>query len=381
LSAEIAVRPPQHMSLPDKITYAKALADSNLLPPQYRKNPANLLFALEYADALGVAPIHAITSIHVIEGKPSASADLIGTMVRRAGHKLRITGDDTHAVAQIIRADDPEFTFEARWDMAKARAAGLTNKSVWKNYPGAMLRARAITEVARAGAPDALFGVQYTPEELGAEVDSEGTVISVPSSRGPAEPRAEEQRLIDQTPAKPAPEVVVARLMDATTPEAVETMLVRLEQLAMTDEPVEVNGVPTTLGDLARGRHEELVDAMATLRPPIEVPVPDEFAEKLIEAMTAAVEPEEPVQGGEDGEDASVDEPPEYWGHTPDNPDDCRVTGARTGVLKTLEDMGVGEADLAEYFGRPVATVATKWLRDRVKTVIQEQRAAAASAS
>jgi hypothetical protein len=157
-----------------KIEYAKALAHSNLLPKQYMNQPANLLYALEYAEALGVAPINAITSIHVIEGKPSASADLIAAMVRRAGHKLRITANDGAAVAILIRADDPEFEYRAEWTMDKARAAGVTNKSVWKNYPSAMLRSRAITEVARMGASDALFGVIYTPEELGAEVDGTG---------------------------------------------------------------------------------------------------------------------------------------------------------------------------------------------------------------
>jgi hypothetical protein len=157
-----------------KIEYAKALAHSNLLPKQYQQQPANLLYALEYADALGVSPINAITSIHVIEGKPSASADLIAAMIRRAGHKLRVSGNDQSARAVLIRADDPEFEYVAEWTMDKARAAGVTNKSVWKNYPSAMLRSRAITEVARMGASDALFGVVYTPEELGAEVSHDG---------------------------------------------------------------------------------------------------------------------------------------------------------------------------------------------------------------
>jgi len=159
------------LSLDQKIQFAKALAASNLLPRQYQGNPANLLFALEYAEALHVSPINAITSIHVIEGKPSASADLIAALVRRAGHKLRVTGDDRRAVAQIVRADDPGFTFEVEWTLDRARAAGLTNKGVWKQYPAAMLRSRAITEVARAAASDALFGVVYTPEELGAPAD------------------------------------------------------------------------------------------------------------------------------------------------------------------------------------------------------------------
>jgi hypothetical protein len=171
--SELAVVTPQRATLADKIQFAKALAASDLLPRQYRGNPANLLFALEYAEALRVSPINAITSIHVIEGKPSASADLIAALVRRAGHKLRVTGDDEHAVAQIIRADDPGFVFEVVWTLKRAQLAGLTGKGVWKQYPAAMLRSRAITEVARAAASDALFGIVYTPEELGAPVQDD----------------------------------------------------------------------------------------------------------------------------------------------------------------------------------------------------------------
>jgi hypothetical protein len=139
------------------------MADSSLLPRHYQKQPANLLIALEYAEAFGISPINAISSVFVIDGKPSASADLIAALVRKAGHRLRVIGDDTQATATIIRADDPEFEYTATWDMAKARQAGLTGKGTWKSYPGALLRARAITEVARMGASDALFGVQYAP--------------------------------------------------------------------------------------------------------------------------------------------------------------------------------------------------------------------------
>lgn len=178
MSSQLAVT--TSTTLETKMRYAQALASSSLLPRQYQKQPANLLFALEYADALGVSPIHAITSIHVIEGKPSASADLIAAMVRKAGHKLRITGDDTQAHAVLIRQDDPDFEFVAHWDMDKARAAGLTGKPVWKNYPTAMLRSRAITEVCRMGAPDALYGVVYTAEELGAEVNGDGELVEIP---------------------------------------------------------------------------------------------------------------------------------------------------------------------------------------------------------
>lgn len=176
--SEIEVyRSSQAQSLPAKVQYAKTLADSGLLPAAYRRNPANVLYAVEYGEMLGLPPMAAITGIHIIEGKPTASAGLISALVRRAGHRLRVTGDDRHAVAEIIRRDDPDFTFRAEWTMERAKQADLLGKGTWKKYPAAMLKARAISEVARDACEETLSGVHYTPEELGAEVDEEGNVV------------------------------------------------------------------------------------------------------------------------------------------------------------------------------------------------------------
>ncbi|MEU2143581.1 hypothetical protein ABZ741_04620 [Streptomyces globisporus] len=170
-------QPAAPATLPEKMEYARALAVSGMLPSQYRNQPANLLYALEFASSLGLHPMAAITGVHVIEGKPSASSALISALVRRAGHKLRVTGNDQEATAQIVRADDPEFTFSCTWTWARAEQAGLTRKQVWKNYPAAMLKARAITEVAREACEEALSGMHYTPEELGANVNEEGLPV------------------------------------------------------------------------------------------------------------------------------------------------------------------------------------------------------------
>lgn len=158
--------------------WSEAMAGGDLLPAQYRGKPANLMFAAEYADSLGISRVHVLTSIAVINGRPSPSADLMSAMVRSHGHKLRITGDDTHARADLIRSDDPDFTFTAEWDETKARKAGLWgNKGPWTLYPAAMLRARAISEVVRMGAQDVMAGGIYTPEELGAAVDADGVPV------------------------------------------------------------------------------------------------------------------------------------------------------------------------------------------------------------
>ncbi|MFK3734027.1 hypothetical protein ACI2LJ_27600 [Streptomyces sp. NPDC088090] len=168
-------------SLPDMVRYAEHLAEANLLPRQYQQRPANVLYAMEYGRTLGITPLAAITGIHVIEGKPSASAALISGLVRQAGHKLRVRGDDKQAWAQIIRSDDPDYDgYQVTWTLDRAKQAGLANKDVWKKYPAAMLKARAITEVARDACEEVLFGLHYTPEELGANVDEDGVPMSAP---------------------------------------------------------------------------------------------------------------------------------------------------------------------------------------------------------
>lgn len=171
-------------TISDQLALAKELASSNLLPDQYRQKPANLIWAIQYAQALNVHPMTAITGISVINGRPTASAQLIGGLVRRAGHKLRVESTDTRATAIIIRADDPSFEFRVEWTMDRARKAGLGGRGPWQQYPAAMLAARAITEVARMAAPECLFGVIYTPEELGAEVDDEGQIVQAAATRG-----------------------------------------------------------------------------------------------------------------------------------------------------------------------------------------------------
>lgn len=181
--------------IPEKIQYAKALADASMLPGSYRKQPANVLLAVEMGEALGVHPFVAIQQIHVIDGKPTASAGLISALVRKAGHRLRVSGDGEKAVAEVTRSDDSGFTYRAEWTLARAVASGLVELKngkpykrddkgrpmPWERYPAAMLKARAITEVARDACQEALSGVQYTPEELGAWVDADGqpTVVDM----------------------------------------------------------------------------------------------------------------------------------------------------------------------------------------------------------
>ena len=172
---------------------AVLLAKSNLLPPSYQANPANVFVAIEYAKALNIAPMHAINSINVIKGKPTLSAGLMSALVRKHGCKLRVKvdgqGQAAVAHAKLIRPDD-DYEFVCTWDMERAKRAGVAGGVNWQKYPEAMLKARAISEVCREGAEDFLQGFSYTPEEMGGEdvQVSSVTVSPMPYTGEPPEP-------------------------------------------------------------------------------------------------------------------------------------------------------------------------------------------------
>lgn len=163
---------PTDRDLTVAVEYARKLAASELLPKAYVGKPQNILLAVEYGRSLGLDPITAMQMTHVISGKPTASAQLVGALVRRAGHRLRVRGDAETATAKITRHDDDEFEFVSTWTMDRAKRAGLLANKTWQTFPEAMLKARAITEVARDACPEVMAGIgAYTAEELEGPVD------------------------------------------------------------------------------------------------------------------------------------------------------------------------------------------------------------------
>lgn len=164
---ELHHEPAAITNLSEQMDYARAVSVAALLPQAYRGKPADIMLAMGLGQAMGLSPAESLYRIDVIQGKPTASAELIAANVRKAGHKLRVFGDDQSATAIIIRADDPDFEFKVTRDRAWAQQMGLTSKDNYKKQPGTMLQWRAITAVARLACPEALYGVAYTPDEMG----------------------------------------------------------------------------------------------------------------------------------------------------------------------------------------------------------------------
>ena len=271
-TAEIALR--SAASMAEKVEYCRLLADSGLLPDVYRRQPANVLYAVEYGEVLGIPAMAAITGIHIIKGKPSASAGLVGALVRKVGHKLRVKGTDTSARAVIVRADDPEFEFVSEWTLDRAVTANLCtlkdgkpyardskgDPTSWEKYPAAMLKHRAVTEVARDACEEVLFGLHYTPEELGAEVNAEGEPVYTAEQVADAVVRKEQRERVDIAPRNPIdpdfelpPMPGTASALPATDPQLTKLVILVKEKRGIEgNDPVNRQLRLEVLGGLLR---------------------------------------------------------------------------------------------------------------------------------
>lgn len=156
------------LTVQDTINFANSVAGGSLLPPEYQRNPANVIIAVNLGQSMGLSPAESLYRINVINRKPTASAELIAAQVRKAGHKLRITKDEARqsVTATIVRCDDPDYPISETRDAAWAQRMGLASKDNYRKQPMTMLTWRAITAAAREACPEALYGVAYTPDEM-----------------------------------------------------------------------------------------------------------------------------------------------------------------------------------------------------------------------
>jgi hypothetical protein len=155
---------------------ATALVSSGFLPRAVN-TPEKAMAIIQTGKELGLGPMQALRSIHIIEGKPTMSADLIAglALAKLPGSVLRVSeSSDKQCVIEAGRAGQKLTTFT--YTMADAQRAGLAGKDNWKKHPRAMLRARAITEAARAIFPDTCVGL-YDPDELGAVTTPTGEIL------------------------------------------------------------------------------------------------------------------------------------------------------------------------------------------------------------
>lgn len=170
-------QPGEWVALKEQVDW---LAESNLVPRTLQHKPSDIMVILLAGREIGVPPVMALSKIHVIDGRPSMSAELMLALVLRSGHELVIAHTDHLSCTVEARRRGAQKSSSFQFSMSDAETAGLAGKQVWKAHPAAMLRARAISAACRAVFPDVLMGISYVPEEVGADVDPFTGEVSAP---------------------------------------------------------------------------------------------------------------------------------------------------------------------------------------------------------
>lgn len=168
MSDEIVIIAPK--TIEETRSLSKELALSNLMPAALRKKPEDLFAIVLTGAELGLAPMQAVRGMHIIEGKVSLSADLMGALVKRSPvceYLTLVESSGTVATYRTKRKSEPGETVIS-FTIEQAHAAGVAGKGNWAKYPDAMLRARALSAICRAVYPDLCLGL-YDSEsgELG----------------------------------------------------------------------------------------------------------------------------------------------------------------------------------------------------------------------
>ncbi len=192
--SELEVYQPQSLApvgaqeLDTMIRQADLLSQSTIIPKDYRSKPANVLVAAMTGRTFGWDVMTAMRNGHVIEGTWSIKPEAMLALVRRAGHSVSGETSPEGATVRGKRGDTGD-EMSVTFTMADAQRAALAGKTNWKNYPQSMCWARAVSQLCRMLFADVTLGLSYTPEELGAEVDADGAVVSAPievtSHQGP----------------------------------------------------------------------------------------------------------------------------------------------------------------------------------------------------
>lgn len=169
---------------------AEVLARSSILPQAYRGKPSDIIAAAMAGRSFGWNPMESLTNYHVIQGTASMTPIAMLGLVRRTGHSVQFEETATSVTAHGKRADNND-EMSATFTLEDAARAGLSGKTNWKQFPTDMLRWRAVSKLCRGLFSDVISSSGYVPEELGAEVDSEGIIvqseiIEVPDEAEPA---------------------------------------------------------------------------------------------------------------------------------------------------------------------------------------------------
>jgi hypothetical protein len=145
---------------------AVALADTAFVPTSMRGKPQEITGAILFGRELGLDPMTALQTINLIQGRPTLTANAMRGLAMAAGVRFRLDESTQTRCVMSAAAPGMERWTTITWTLDQARNLGLLTKDNWKNQPGAMLIARATSQLCRLVAANILIGAPYSTEEV-----------------------------------------------------------------------------------------------------------------------------------------------------------------------------------------------------------------------
>lgn len=185
-------------SLTEAMELADMLARSSFVPQQFRGSPGDVMAAIAYGAEVGLAPLAALQSVAVVNGKPCLYGDaLLGVCQAAPGFEsieetIEGEGDHMTAVCIVRRRGMPPH--EQRFSVADAKKAGLWGKKgPWQDYTKRMMTMRARGFALRNVFADALKGLisREEAEDYPTREPVRAEVVTSPQASTPAQSAVE----------------------------------------------------------------------------------------------------------------------------------------------------------------------------------------------
>ena len=189
---ELSLRP---QNVTEAMKLAEVLAKSKLVPKEYQDKPNDVLVALLHGNEIGLPPAQSLSSIAVINGRPTLWGDAGLALIEASG---LLEAKDEHFDQQgkdeegftavcIMKRKGRDQPCERRFSVKMAKQAGLWGKkskdgypTPWVTYPSRMLQMRARWLAMRDEFADVLRGMSGREEMEGViEVHSEPAAPSL----------------------------------------------------------------------------------------------------------------------------------------------------------------------------------------------------------
>ena len=249
------------------LTFSDYLADSDMVPKDFKGRPSNCLIAIQWGEELGLKPLQAMQNLAIINGRPSLWGDAVIALARSSPLcEFIIETDDGHtATCRVKRRGEPEQS--RTFSMDDAKTAGLQGKAgPWTQYPKRMRQMRARAFALRDVFPDVLRGLPIAEEVMDMPTERHmGAVDEVKPAEKPALPAYAQADFDKNLPAwtktvaagkKTASEVLATLQTKAAFTEQQKAVILRLQKAEDAKPPADDPPKQAT------GEHADFIAAM-----------------------------------------------------------------------------------------------------------------------